>query len=1123
MTKVYISIKYAALQAALKFLLLLTVLLGSVAVLHAQAHDLQQKVSLDYRNASTETVIKELNRQTAVSFTYDKAALEDVKIIEIKFKGAPLNDVLRFLSDNVHLEFIILSNTIVVHTAKTPAKERAKAQQEKTITGRVTDENGEGLPGVTVMLKGTTRGVPTDVDGNFSLTVPDNEAILVFSYLGMKSQEVTVGNLSTVNVVMEVEESGLEEVVVIGYGVARKKDITGSIATLEGEVAAKRNTTQLSQALQGTMPGVMVTRSNSEPGATASVRVRGITTIGDSNPLVVVDGVPVSSMNDVNAADIEDISVLKDAASASIYGARAAAGVILITTKRAKSNETSLEYRVNVGFDKPTAFPETVGAQRYLEMINEFTWNDAGNNAGGEYGLYSKDDVENWAAYNKDNPNQYPITDWLGMIVKDYAPRTSHYLSFSGGSGKVKTHASLNYEHVDALYDHKSFERVMSRVNNSIEISDQLSANVDFAFNYTANKAPTVNPIWDAQRYPAVFPALWDDGRIAEGQNGSNAYAALHNGGFDNSWTNRINGRISLKYQPIESLSFTGVVSPYFHGTKGKEFRKQIPYYSDENPTQLLGYISGYTTTSLYESRNDGKTFTKQFLANYKKGFQGHSFNLLGGYEDYYAFGESLNAQAENYTLSNFPYLDLGPLDYMNNSGSAWETAYRSFFGRLMYDYKNKYLLQANIRYDGSSRLHPDYRWGSFPSVSAGWVVSEEPFMPQNSALSHLKLRASWGQLGNERIGNYPYQASIGYSNALFYQGSNVVSATTAAQYYYAIHDISWETTETVDFGVDAYFFGNRLMFTGDYYRKKTRDMLLELEIPDYMGFENPQQNTGKMYTNGWDAELMWRDNIGQLGYSVSLNLSDSRSKMGNLGGIVFDGSQITKEGSEYNEWYGYLSDGLYQTEDEVNNSAKLYSSVRPGDIKYKDISGPEGIPDGKITPDYDRVLLGGSLPRYLYGGNINLDYKGFDLTLAFQGVGKQNSRLTEQMVKPFFSAWTNPPLIIDGNYWSLYNTEEENLNAKYPRLSYTGAENNNYVMSDYWMINGAYFRLKNIVLGYTLPRVLTSKVKMDQVRIYASATDLFSVDKYPEGWDPEVSYNTYISKTFNFGLSVKF
>lgn len=999
----------------------------------------------------------------------------------------------------------------------------AWAQQQDQVSGTVTDDLGVPLAGVTVILKGRAITSVTDDDGKFVLAGVTPQSVLIFSYVGMIPQEIQVADQYLINVVMEADAFSLEEVVAIGYGVARKKDLTGSIATIEGGEIAKRNNTQLSQALQGTMPGVMVTRTNSEPGAAATVRVRGVTTIGDSNPLVIVDGVPVNSMDDVNAEDIEDILVLKDAASASIYGARAASGVILITTKRPKTGQLNFEYNANFGFERPSQFPEVVGVTRYLEMINEFTWNDAGNNSGGEYALYPKEQVDNWLINNRTNPNQYPVVDWVDLLVNDYAPRHNHHFSFTAGGEKIKTQASINYETVDALYDHKTFERVMSRVNNTIDITDYLSAQVDFSFNATSNKAPTASPIWDAQRFAPIYPALWEDGRIAQGQNGSNAYAALHHGGFNDNSTNRFIGRVSLQYKPTKNLSFTGVFSPNLYATKGKEFVKQVPYYTADDPTVFGGFVAGHSATSLYERRRDGKSFTKQLLANYTKDFGSHHLNLMAGYEDFYSFDETLAAQAENYTLSSFPYLDLGPLDYMRNAGSAWETAYQSFFGRLIYDYQNRYSLQANIRYDGSSRFHRNHRWGAFPSVSAGWTISEESFMQDNGTLSFLKLRGSWGQLGNERIGNYPYQSSIGYSNALFYRGNSVVSSITAAQFAYAIEDITWEITETVNVGIDASFLNNRLIFAGDYYHKNTNDMLLELEIPDYMGFENPEQNTGSMYTRGWDAQLSWRDKVGNVNYSVSVNLSDSRSVMGDLGGIVLDGAQIIRQGSEFNEWYGYVSNGLFQTQDEVDNFPVLHAAVRPGDVRYTDMGGAEGTLDGRITPDYDRVPLGGSLPRYLYGGIINLDYLGIDLSLAFQGVGKQNTRLAPQMVKPFFSAWTNAPAIIDGNYWSHYNTPEENLQARYPRLSYTSGENNNYVMSDYWLVNGAYFRLKNVVLGYTIPPNFVSRLKLNNIRVFASATDLFALHGLPKGWDPEVSYNSYISQTFNFGLSVKF
>lgn len=1106
-----------------------TILLLMLSVFQAfggTSYSQTTKLSLDLNDVSIEQILTEIENQSEFFFLYNTKLIDIDRKASVNFKKKRIEYILEGLFEGTDIKYTVYDRQIIL-SPMILQNEDTNIQltaNQKGISGKVTDANGDPLPGVSVVIKGTYKGVTTNASGDYSIEEVPEGSTLVFSFLGMTSKEIIIGDQSVIDVVLEQDVFGIEEVIAIGYGQARKTDLSGAVGTLSGTELGKSKGTQLSQELQGTLPGVMVTRSSSMPGASASIRIRGITTIGDSDPLIIVDGVPVTNIDYVNSNDIDHITVLKDAASASIYGARAAAGVILITTKDAMDGETFFELNSSFGFEKPTRWPGSVGPVRYLEMFNEMQWNDGGNIPGNEYPTFSQEEVENWVEWNKTSPNEYPITDWTDLLINDLAPRQKHQLTMTHGGKVIKTRASINYEKTDAMYDYSNYERIMARVNNNLTFNSFLSGEVNFSYNRRIRNNPSDNPVNSSHKYAPIYSAMYEDGRISAGKDGSNMYAILHYGGFYKQLGDNITGKISLEFKPFEGLTFTGVIAPTFNFNKGKDFNKRISYYDAYDPTIYLGDIYGYNQTSLYEERSEQTLLTKQLIANFEKTIAGNfNLDLMAGYEDFSYHSESLKAQSTNLELSTYPYLDVGNMDYMTNYGGAVESAYRSFFGRLMFDYNEKYFLQSNLRIDGSSRFHPDYRWSMFPSVSTGWIISKESFMQDISSVSLLKLRASYGSLGNERIGYYPYQASMNFDNAAFWQGNTIVSRMTAAQIGYAVEDISWESTNTWDIGIDANFFVNRLSMSFDYYHKETKDMLLELEIPNFTGFTDPYQNAGIMSTKGWDFNIGWHDQVGDFRYSASFNLSDYKSIMGDLKGTVFYGSTIIQEGSEYNEWYGYLSDGLYQTQDEIDNSAILVSSVRPGDMKYIDISGPDGIPDGVITPEYDRVLLGGSLPRYLYGGNISLDYKNFGLSMVFQGVGKQNSRLTTDMVMPFQGWWQNPPEIIEGNYWSNYNTEQENLDAIYPRLSQISAETNNYEMSDYWLINGAYFRLKNITVSYTLPEQTAQKLFLRNARIYASITDLFSIDNYPDGWDPEVSSNAYISKTFNFGIDLKF
>ena len=997
-----------------------------------------------------------------------------------------------------------------------------------SVKGVVTDPQGEPLIGASVFIKGTSEGSITDIDGAFQLEVEIGTALTV-SYIGYETAEVVVLNAAKMSVVLNPDSKTLDEVVVIGYGTVKKRDLTGSVASVRGEELASKKTTTLSTALQGALSGVLVQRNGNAPGSSASsIRVRGITTMGDSNPLIIVDGVQTDNIDYVNSNDVESISVLKDAAAASIYGAKAAAGVILITTKRGEKADMSIAYNGEYGWEIATEQPDMVGVTRYLEMYNELLYND--NPGAGFYQQYTADQVKNWVNYNATDPDNYPITDWKGLILKSSAPRTSHTVTVSGGNSVVRSKANLSYDEVGALYEGRKFQRFMLRSNNDFTIiKDILSASLDINVRRAKNQRPVYDPFSDLRKMPAIYPAIWENGGIAEGKSGANPYGYLTLGGTYQAWSTQLGGKASLKLTPVKGLSFEAIVSPFINYTKSKQFKQAASWVLKDDTSTSGGYLDGYSTTDLSEGRNDNWHITTQVIANYAATFaEKHSLNIMAGYENYMMQSETLSAGRSNYELTEYPYLNIGPEDYQTNAGTASEYTSNSFFGRVMYSFADRYLFQANVRHDGSSRFSRKYRWGTFPSGSAGWVISNERWM-QNAkpVLSFLKVRASWGMLGNERIGSnyFPYMALMTFNDALFYKDGEVVSEKTAAQRGLAVEDITWETTTSTDLGIDLGFFRNRLTANFDWYWKTTKDMLLAIQIPYMLGYANPSTNAGTMATRGFDLELGWNDRKGDFSYNVSFNLSDFTSRIVDINGSdIISGGKIKREGTYFNEWYGYRCLGIYQNADDLAAyPAKLNSSVGVGDLIYEDISGPDGEPDGKITAEYDRVPLGNSLPRFQFGGQFSCAWKGIDFSLAFQGIGKQQSHIATEMVQPLRDNYGSFPAILEGNYWSVFNTPEQNANAKYPKLTYAN-RTNNYTTSTFWMFNGAYFRLKNVTLGYTFPERWMSKAKIKTLRVYATASDLFSIDNYPQGWDPEMGVSAYpITTSVLLGLSIKF
>ena len=1096
-------------------------------------HEVNGIYSLSADKATVKQVFDYIELNSKYVFVYDQQ-VKNILSEKVTFetKGKTIEDILADVCSQVGLNYQINNRQVSITAGARTASKQAQPKKNtpKSISGTVKDGNGEPLIGATVRVKGSSTGTVTDIDGNYTLNVPAN-AELEISYIGFIDQQIHVGNKTNYNIILKENANNLDEVVVIGYGAVKKKDLTGAVAAVKGEELVNKRTTMLSNALQGTLSGVTVSRSSSAPGSGASsIRVRGITTIGESSPLVIVDGVE-GSLDYVNANDVESISVLKDAAAASIYGSKAAAGVILVTTKRGNdTGKLDLKYNAEFGWEIPTKQPSMGGVTRYLEMNNELMYND--NPTGGFFQVYTADQTKNWVNYNQSDPNNYPITDWKEMMLKSSAPRMTHTLTVSGGNKAVKSIASLSYDEVDGLYEGRGFQRYMFRSNNDFKINDKLNVALDVNIRHAKSKTKNYDPFNDMRKMPAIYPATWNDGRIASGKSGANPYGLLTDGGKSVSHSTQIAGKGQITFKPIKDLSLSAVISPFINYQKQKAFRLAAWYTLPDDPETIGGYLDAgslYATNKLTENRNDNWHVTSQLLANYMHNFGAHDVTLMGGFENYYMKTESLTAGRDQYELTNYPYLNIGSEDFQTNSGSGSKYTSNSFFGRLIYSYAKRYLLQANVRHDGSSRFAKNYRWGTFPSFSAGWVVSEEPFMQRAALpwLSFLKLRASWGKLGNERIGSnyYPYIALMSFGNSLFYNADgSVTSSKTARPSVLAVEDISWETTTSTDLGVDANFFDNRLHLTFDYYWKKTTDMLLAIEIPYSMGYSNPNTNAGKMSTHGYDIDLTWQDKIGDFRYSISVNFSDYLSKIDYLNNAdIISSGKIKRAGVLFNEHYGYICEGIYQTSDDVNNSAKTSSTVTVGDLKYRDISGPDGTPDGNISPEYDRVPLGNSLPRYLYGGNISASWKGVDFSMAFQGVGKQNAYLSTVQVQPLRDNYGNIPAILENKYWSPFNTDAQNANAIYPRLSNV-SKSNNYATSDFWIFNGSYFRLKNITLSYTLPQAWTNAIGINKTRLYVSGSDLFCISKFPDGWDPEMGSTSYpITTSLIFGVQVNF
>lgn len=988
------------------------------------------------------------------------------------------------------------------------------------VRGKVTDEANQPLSGVSVALKGAQAGTSTNEAGEYVIMLPASSGVLQFTNVGFASQEVPVNGRSVLNVTLKKDVANMEEVVVVGYGTQKKGNLTGSVAVVTSDQLERRPTVSTSNALQGLAPGVTVTSQTGAPGGDgAQIRIRGINSFGgsSSNPLVIIDGV-AGSLDDVDANLIESISVLKDAASAAIYGSRAANGVILVTTKRAK-DKMSITYRGYVGKQTPTAIPEVTDGLTYMRVFNDASMNDNGIK------VYSDQAIEEFRQKYAADPSNY---DWQDAILQGSGLTHSHFISIMANTGIVRVVPSLSYVEQEGIIKNTNFKRYVFRNNLDITPNNKFNIRFDMAVtNRDRKQIADEGTIWNyLGRMPTNIPIRhgdkWSDGWVK-----INPVGYIEDGG--NRKTNNLElfGNLSLNYKPTNWLSLTGMVAPRYVTRNIHAFTKSVmTYYEDGSEA---GAANTFTDLSQASYRYFYGTY--QFHATAQQSFNKHNFSLMAGASRETYDEKLLSGYRRDFIYDTYEQLTAGAdNETKDNNGAQYQWLLVSSFGRFNYNYGGKYLFEANLRYDGTSRFIGENQWAAFPSFSAGWVVSNEAFWDNmRPTLNMLKIRGSWGKLGNQNIGSSYYPFAEALSLGSVSMGGNVYQMIT--QTTLSNPNLRWEETVMKGIGFDASLF-NKLSLTFDYFDKTTDGILLKLNTSQLTGLASPYQNAAVVSNKGWEVAARYDEKWGDFNLGIGFNLSDVKNRIVDMKGQTSGDLLRQQEGYAINSIYGYIADGFYQSQEEINNGPVQIGTLKPGDVRYRDIAGAvdasgKAIPDGKIT-DADKVIIGNTIPRYTYGSNLDLGWKGLRLSALIQGVGKADGYLNSHYVIPAANSSSIKPWQLD--YWT-----PDNRDAALPRVSITST--NNTQNSTLWMRSAAYMRLKNIQLGYEIPKALLKRVGLQNAFVYVNGQNVFTSTNFYQGYDPEINYNAAASdgvslgggnyypqvKVFTFGIDLKF
>lgn len=1102
---------------------------------------LSAQVTVDIDSMPLTEALKKLEEQTGYSFFYSNVLPDKDAVVSVKSNNKDIAAVMDQLLDGLAVSYKINEDKQIALYADEPEVVEQTKPTERTVSGVVYDSDGLPVIGAGVMVKGSLHGTVTDEDGRWTLELEDDNVTLEISSMGYQSQSIAVKGRSDFTVTLTSDTQYLDEVVVVGYGTQKKVNLTGSVSMVTSEDMASRPVSNMSSGLQGLLPGVTVVNASGQPGASGTtIRVRGVGTIGNANPLILIDGIE-GDLSTINPEDIESVSVLKDAASASIYGARAANGVLLVTTKKMNDNPGAAKDNAKVtfgayaGIQTPTRLPQMCDAIEFMTLDNE-----ARQNVGTAIGWL--EDSFKKVTDNTD-PNYFANTDWLDEVLNSYAPQQNYSLSLNGGIGSSGYMLSYRYFDQKGLTVGSSTgeqrHNVRFKMNTKLIDRLTLSSNISYTSRKVTSPINSLTSgggaIYNAMRIAPNAPVRYTDGTWAYGGGNTNPVAILNDGGRSNVSTEEFSLLEVLKLDILKGWDVTATYN--LTSTNGYKdiLKKTITFVNPEDKSVNV-YASPNSLKNV-DLKNVQQTFIIQ--SNFDITFGKHNVSGVAGMSQEWYEARMFEASRTNLSTEFEPTLNLGDPSTMSNNATYSSWALRSGFGRVSYNYDERYLLEANIRYDLSSRFHKSVRGGWFPSVSAGWRISEEQFMSfAKSIVDNLKIRGSWGMLGNQYVGSsdYPYMSVL----EAFTSGLSLIGTSASTGYApstLANPNLTWEHIKMVNAGVDVALLQNRLTMSFDWFNKDTEGILLKLNYPAQIGPKPSEQNAGKVNNRGWEFDLNWRDQRGEFYYGIGFNISDVKNKIVDLAGNAPDlsGYQIRMVGYPIDAFYGYKAIGLMTPEDfKISDTQNhnyslpkvpviLGNDYQPGDIKYEDISGPDGKPDGRITPEYDKVVLGSNIPRYTYTVRGDLGWKGIDFSFVIQGVGKCDGYLEGTARHAFQDMAAYPQKVHLERYNVVTNP---NPDALYPRLTYNTGFNQN-TFSTYWMENASYMRLKNVQIGYTFPEKWMKKARIDNLRIYLSGDNLLTVSDFFYAYDPEtpVSKGGYYPqvKTVVLGLNITF